>query len=429
MKIWSLVIKEIAFRKLDFLLGVLAVCAAVGCLVATLTLVEGHTVQAESLAVIHEESTLSLMRTVEDDYRKITKDMGYNVLLLSAEQDMAAYLDQGYATEHMPESFVDDLAASKVMTIRHLMPTLQHRLEWPEQDNTPIILLGTRSEYTLNYRPPSKPVIDSVSPGKVRIGHVLHEKLGINEGDTVTVLGKSFEVIKVHGPKGNEDDISVWMHLSEAQALLNMPDTINAIMALSCHCADSSLGKIQNEINKILPETQVLQLAAQTQARADTRDRAASLSLEATEDQSAYHHDLRQRREAMAAWLVPVVILGAICWVGFLMLGNVRARRDEIGILRALGFGAWNLVQVFFARALLMGLIGAGIGMVLGVVIATSWGKAEGLLFSDAVWSLVQPQWVLTIFIATPVLACVATWIPALIAAQQDPADVLGRDA
>lgn len=425
---WRLALREIRFRRGDFLLGALAVSAAVTTLVAATTLLKGHGEWTAQLADTHREETLSLMRSVEDDYRKITKDMGYNVLVLSKDQDVATYLSDGYASKLMPEDYVAKLATSEVMTVRHLVPTLHQRLNWTEQGDLPVILLGARSEYPLTHRTAKAPLVEAVEKGTMRIGHVLHEKLGINAGDSVTFLGKPFAVAQVNELRGNEDDITIWVHLEEAQTLLDRPDEINAIMALSCHCDDDSLEKIQNEICAILPDTQVLQLAVQSTARAKARNRASALTTETTEGQQTHQAALQHEREALAAWLVPLVMLGAILWVGFLMLGNVRTRRNEIGILRALGYRTPAILGLFMARALCMGLVGAFLGILAGFLVGGLWGQWDGIPAETLGLLPFDRSLVIPVVIAAPVLACLASWLPAIIATRQDPADVLRHD-
>ena len=71
--------------------------------------------------------------------------------------------------------------------------------------------------------------------------------------------------------------------------------------------------------------------------------------------------------------LVPVVMVGAAVWVALLSWGNVRERRPEIGILRALGLGSRQILLVFLSRAVLMGLAGGGLGCAAGVLIGAFW--------------------------------------------------------
>ena len=421
----QLALREIGYRKGDFLLGVVAVTCAVACLAACVTLLGGHGAWMAALDDQYREDTLALMRSVEDDYRKITVEMGYNVLVLNKAQDMGVYLDQGYATQSMPEGYVAKLADSEVMTIRHLVPTLQQKVLWKEQGDMPVILLGTRSEYPLAHTAPKKPIVEAVEKGTMRIGRVIHEKLGIGAGDTVTLLGKQLAVAQVNQLQGNEDDISVWIHLEDAQELLHRPGEINAIMALSCHCKDASLQKLQNEICGILPDTQVVQLASHTTARGKARDRAAALTAETVEAQQSRAATLRHERESLAAWLVPLVTVGAALWVGLLMLGNARARRGEIGILRALGYGTGAIMGLFFARAAWMGAFGAVAGLVAGFMIGRFWGQFDGIPVEVLAGSGATAAVVVPVIVAAPLIACAATWLPAILAARQDPAEVL----
>ena len=58
----------------------------------------------------------------------------------------------------------------------------------------------------------------------------------------------------------------------------------------------------------------------------------------------------------------PLVVLVCAAWVGLLAWSNVRERRSEIGLLRALGKGSGKIASLFFGRAALLGLIGGCVG-------------------------------------------------------------------
>jgi len=429
MKISRLVLQEIRYRKLDFVLGVFAVLVASGCLVAVMTLLRGHKLRVSELMGAKEAETLSLMREAEDDYRKITKKLGYNILLLAADQDLNAFHTQGYATTLMPESYVDQLVNQQIMSIRHLLPTLHEKLVWEEQGNLPVILVGVRGEATLAHRPPREAMLDPVQPGEMRIGHVLHERLGLSVGDTVTLMGHSFTVSDVQPTRGNADDITVWVHLSVAQEMLGRPGQVNAIMALSCNCVGAAIEGIRKEVNGILPETQVIELASQALVRSEARSRVSALN-EATVGGEAEHHaQLRAAREAFAAWLAPLIVIGAIVWVGLLALGNVRERKTEIGIWRALGFRSSQILCIFVAKAILIGLVGAGLGWLGGFLVGALWGRAEGVTAGGiGLGALVDVPLLVAVLILSPLLAALASWLPAMRAAQQDPAHVLRQE-
>jgi len=121
--------------------------------------------------------------------------------------------------------------------------------------------------------------------------------------------------------------------------------------------------------------------------------------------------------------LAPLAVAGAAVWIFLLTFANVRERRGEIAILRALGYGGLKIIGLFQLRTLIMSSIGALIGYTGGVVLGgvlggvPSWDALLILLFS--------PLRLFVTFVGALLLACAAAWLPALRAAAEDPADIL----
>jgi hypothetical protein len=403
MKIWGMIWREIAFRKFNFVLALLSVSAAVACLIGTLTLLRTDKAEVAKAGA-----------GLEDAVRKITKGLGFNVIILPEDQDLNEMHLEGSLNKQMPEEYAHRLAESKIVTINHLLPTIMKKLTWPET-GLPIVLYGTRGEVPIQHRDPKKPLLDTVPKGTMIIGHHVSQKLGLKEGDETTLLGHKFSLGKVHGERGNIDDATVWINLTEAQELLGMQNLIHAIQALECHCAGDRISQIRVEIAGILPGTQVLERGPPALARAEARDQAR---------QSA--EDASKRRERFAAVLAPLIWVGAAVWIGFLMLGNVRERRAEIGILRAIGFRSSQILLLFLGKAFLFGILGTLLGFVVGALAGASLGERT------AGWeSLKNPEvpihFVLALGLAVA-LSVFASWIPALSAARQDPALVLQEE-
>lgn len=403
MKIWGMIWREIAFRKFNFVLALLSVSAAVACLIGTLTLLRTDKAEVAKAGA-----------GLEDAVRKITKGLGFNVIILPEDQDLNEMHLEGSLNKQMPEEYAHRLAESKIVTINHLLPTIMKKLTWPET-GLPIVLYGTRGEIPIQHRDPKKPLLDTVPKGTMIIGHHVSQKLGLKEGDETTLLGHKFSLGKVHGERGNIDDATVWINLTEAQELLGMQNLIHAIQALECHCAGDRISQIRVEIAGILPGTQVLERGPPALARAEARDQAR---------QSA--EDASKRRETFAAVLAPLIWVGAAVWIGFLMLGNVRERRAEIGILRAIGFRSSQILLLFLGKAFLFGILGTLLGFVVGALAGASLGERT------AGWeSLKNPEvpihFVLALGLAVA-LSVFASWIPALSAARQDPALVLQEE-
>ena len=425
MSVAHLVVREIAFRKLSFALGVLSVLAAVGTLVAALTVLRKHDARTEQIIAAKEAATKARLAQLEDDYRKITLKMGFNVLILPKDQNLSDLYADDYATKYMPEEYAPRLAKSRVATINHILPSLQQKVKWPESDRT-VLLMGVRGEVYLPSKQ-QKPLLQPVEPGQMILGAELARNLQLKKGDRTKLMGREFTVHQINEERGTKDDITVWIDLATAQELLDKKGLINAILALDCTCATvDRLAQIRGEIAKILPDTQIIEFQSQALARAETRHRAAAEAVAAIEQEKQNRARLRRERESFAAVLVPVVMLGSAVWIGFLALANVRERRTEIGVLRALGLRRRQIFSLFLGKAVLTGLVGAALGYAAGVLAGNSWKEAADQTPLTLPW--LDPTLLAIVLVAAPVLAAIASWLPALIAAQQDPADILREE-
>lgn len=429
MSVWRMVYQEILYRKLDFILGMTAVFVAVGCLVGVSTLLRAHGGRVAELNARKQQETAAMMSLAQDDYRKMMKTMGYNVVILNADEDLSEFWTNGFAKKFMPEELVTRLCNSDIATVQHLLPQLYEKVRWTEQNNCAAILIGVRGEVPHKHSNLKEPMLDPVEKGAMRIGQALAQKLGLKAGDDVTLMGTPFKIAQVHEKRGNVDDVSIWIHISQAQQLLNRPNQINAILALSCLCAKGDLERITKEIAVILPETQVIHRVPEALIRLDARFRVATLSQEAIEMETAHHVRLANEREAIASWLVPLSIIGATIWIGILAWGNVRERRTELGILRAVGLRSRHILEVFMAKAVLAGITGAVAGYGTGFLAGLAWGAAGGVPMSGAAaYSLFDVRLLVFVLVLAPLQACIATWLPALIGAQQDPAAILSEE-
>ncbi|MFZ2641167.1 MAG: hypothetical protein WA117_09245, partial [Verrucomicrobiia bacterium] len=274
MNIGRLIIREILFRKLSFALGVLSVLAAVGCLVGSLTSLRQHDRRTEQIIAAKQAETREKMELLADDYRRITLKLGFNVLILPKDQKLSDLYAEDYASKYMPEEFATRLAKSRVATINHVLPSLQQKVKWPETGRT-ILLMGVRGEVYLQSAR-QKPLLQPVQAGTIVLGSELHQGLKLKTGDKTRLMGREFTVAKLNDERGTKDDITVWINLAEAQAMLGKEGLINGILALDCTCADARLPLIRAEIEKILPDTQVIEFASQAIARAEARRRASA---------------------------------------------------------------------------------------------------------------------------------------------------------
>lgn len=429
MSIWRLVAKEILHRKITFAMGLCSVALAVACLVGALTLLDVYDAHTAKILEAKEAETSERMAALEDEMRRAMLNLGFNIVILPQDQNLADWYAEDYASKYMPEEYVTRLATSNIVTVRHLLPSLQQKIRWPEQKRT-IILIGTRGEVPNAHKSPLNPLIQPVPKGKIVLGYELHDGLGLKVGDKVTLLGQGFEVHRCHDQRGSKDDITAWIDLDQAQALLEKDGLINAILALECKCAWADLAKVREEIGAILPETQIIEQQTKALARAEARTKVAAEAQAALAREKAHRNQLRGQREELAAILVPLVMVACAVWIGLLALGNVRQRRSEIGILRAIGFRSKQILLVFLSKAFAMGLLGGAVGLGVGFLAGKWLGAALDSIGAEGANLSVpfNPQLALLALVVAPLLAALASWIPALLAAQQDPAETLREE-
>jgi ABC-type lipoprotein release transport system permease subunit len=490
MTIWRLLFQEIRHRRWSFLLGVLSVLVASSCLVAQLTVLRLHDAATDELLSRAETKTAERLRRVEsetkawlvsfeadtkqrlaeeevatkkrlreqkDNYRKTTKKLGFNILIVSDREDIPLLDQRKFATHTMPEEYVQRLAKGKVVTIQHLLPMVQQEVDWPGLEFK-VLVNGVRGEVPILHAAEKKPLMQAVPKGTVVLGYHVQKALGKNKGDNVEFRGRQFTVHDVHSYRKETDDFSVWMNLAEAQELLKRKGKINAILALECNCsAPDRLAEVRAEVKKILPGTEVLEFATKALVRAEARQlaekeekealkqfkaksvaaleqekRQAEITLEREQSRNtkelaavrSSRDELRRHIGAFAAFLIPIVLAGCVLWLVVLTLNNVRERQTEIGILRALGSRSALIFQLVVGRAALVGLVGAVLGYIVGILIgAAVWDLNELSVAGES--SLFDPLLLAAALLGAPALCGIVGWLAALVAARQDPAVVL----
>jgi putative ABC transport system permease protein len=418
MTIISLIFKEIRRRKINFMLGLASVILSVAILIGALSNLYIYDIKTSNIIAQKENETKLRMAALEDDYRKIMKNLGFNLLILPKDQRLGDLYADDFASEYMPEDFAKKLSESGLMSIRHLLPSLQQKIKWPEQKRT-IILIGTRGEVPFIHRDPKEPILIAVPKDHAIIGHELASSLELSNGDIITLLGRKFKVEQINEERGSKDDITIWIDLDQAQVLLDKPDKVNAILALKCHCSDNEISQIRGDITRFLPDVQVIEHGSKVLTRAEARDRAAQEAQLAIIAEKENRFKLRKEQERFSSILIPLVLLGSGILISLLFFANVRDRKSEIGILTAVGVKSSKIMLLFLGKAILMGTLGAVIGFILGLLTAFIRNDIFAI-HTDFIFETFFTALSLAVF-----LSFAASWIPAYRGAQEDPADVL----
>ena len=386
MTTFGLIFKEIVHRKFNFLLSLLAVLTAVALFVAFVTTGSAYRRQT----------------------RRTMRDMGQNLRIIPRQTPIDKFWSEGFSEHTMPEEYVHRFASLRGYSYTHLTATLVKKVLWR---NMNIILTGILPEVLPLDKRQQSPMTFSVKQGTVYIGFEVARSLNIKSGDEIDIFGKPFTVIKCLSRRGSSDDIRIYGHLHDIQGILNLKGRINEIKALECLCLIES-GKTdmapfalaQQQLAEILPEAKVVLL----RGIADIRQKQ------------------RAAMEGYLAFIMLFVVVACGAWIGAMAMMNVRDRRQEIGIMRALGYGSAKITLLFLGKSVVIGLFGAGLGFLVGTAIALNAAPDMFRITAKAI----KPEYVLLAWslIAAPVFAAVSSFIPAMFAVIQDPAVTLRQE-
>jgi putative ABC transport system permease protein len=145
----------------------------------------------------------------------------------------------------------------------------------------------------------------------------------------------------------------------------------------------------------------------------------------------------RQISRMLGAFQLNLTALSLVALlVGMFLIYNTVAasvvrRRHEIGVLRALGLSAWQVQALFLAEALLLGLAGAVLGLILGVLLAGQLvGVVSRTITSLYILTSIQQLFVSPLAILMALGLCLgavllAAWFPAWEAARVSPVEAL----
>jgi putative ABC transport system permease protein len=388
MNPFKLVIKELFYRR-------------VSSLVILVTVIVASTV---SVAVF------TLSKASENETRKIMREQGLNLYIFPKGTDLIDF----YAvnnTPTFPENYIDVLAESKTFdAVRHLTGILQLKYpDWtdPNGSKHQIVVTGYKDEAMQRFLSRQEIMGFDVAKGTVHVGSLLSKN--IPEGQSFSITGSDgkqyeFEIAKrLEEGKGMLDQ-GVAFNLGDLQEVLGMEDQINKIEALGCICHDGRIKNARAQVQSIFSDLEVTEVSSIADAR----------------------ENQRLMMNKYGSFLIPFVVLSALLISGLLFYSNVMTRRNEIGIMKAMGKGKLFIILMILMKAFVLGLTGTIAGFFAGSLIAEIFGKQIFQFTAEAI----KPLW--NIFgysiIIFPVLWMLSSWIPALAATRVDAARILSGE-
>jgi putative ABC transport system permease protein len=244
-------------------------------------------------------------------------------------------------------------------------------------------------------------------------------------GDTISILDQDFTVIGIHGISSVSDTLTLYMNLSDAQAVTNNTGYITSVKVFA-QSSDvvtevaSAISSLHSELTVTTGQERLTQL----QAIESTYD-AALANAEASISST----------QATAFEEIVVVVAATSLIVLFVMLYTVRERTKEIGTLKAIGFSNATVMGQFMLEGILLSLIAGVVGIAIGTVAAPTLSSlllpSVNLFGSSGVASAattsvsINLELVLLAFGASLLLGALGSLYPAWRAAKIRPAEAM----
>jgi lipoprotein-releasing system permease protein len=275
--------------------------------------------------------------------------------------------------------------------------------------------------------------LSDLTPGSNRIilGRMLAYQLQVGVGDMVTVMisGGGSTGTDNFVPRLQDFEVSgvFEVGLQEHDGVLAL---INLADAEAFRKLDGPTG-LRLRFDDVLKAPQLAQLAA-------ARLKPPLQVRDWTEENQAYFRAIRIEKTMTSLILLLIVVVAAFNIVATLVM-VVNDKRTDIAILRTLGLSPRGILAVFMTQGVIIGWVGAAIGVSLGLALALNVDVIVPFLeqnfgfhimdpdvyYLSAIPSEVHPPDVVRIALAALILTFVATLYPSWQASRTQPAEAL----
>jgi putative ABC transport system permease protein len=248
---------------------------------------------------------------------------------------------------------------------------------------------GRRTEYQSNLEN---------DPSACEVGAKAAAQFKLHAGDTLQLRNqgresscKIFAVVAT----GGAEDTQIFTNLKTAQSLASLPGRISLIQ-LSVTGTPTALSSFISSLAQQLPSADVHGIKQFTEAEGRIYNRIAGL---------------------LNATVLLVLFLTSLCVMAG--MSNVAVeRKNDVGLMKAIGGSIRRVVRLFLAEAILLGITGGLIGSALGLLVSIWLGKA---VFGVAA----QPRLIVyPVSVALTVITSIASAFPLRRLASIRPASV-----
>ena len=234
--------------------------------------------------------------------------------------------------------------------------------------------------------------------GEILAGINLKEVLKLEKGGKITLVNEERKIefiVSGFTEKGGSEDNSLIMSIQEAWKMTGMERKLNAVLVRG---KSGELDSIVRNIKETIPAAMVK-----------------------TFRQVAFAEEsLLAKIQLLMALVTIVVLFATAISVASTMGANVLERREEIGLMKAIGATRNGISAFYMAEAVLIGLLGGVSGFLFGYIAAQAVSKGAFHSFISITFYL--PFLSLLIGLA---IAVTAAYFPVRDAMKYDPAVIL----
>lgn len=356
------------------------------------------------IALVSGAAVISALMNLDLDVeRKLTQEfrsLGANVVVSAAAtsaqgpQDAPTLLDETKVTTALAGTKPSDPGSSVFAAAPFLYVVAR-------SGSTPVVVAGTWLGQLSNLNPTWKldgqwPRIDTSHTSDCYVGRNVARTMHASVGSTLPIEGSAASATcNVAGviDSGANDDNQIFADLQTVQSIAGLSGRVTLAQIGISGGARAITSYAQN-LAAQLPDYQVRPIR-------QVADAEGSL--------------LARIRLLIVAMIILILVLTAFCVLGT-MAALAMERREDVGLMKALGGSIARVVGIFLAEVGVLGAVGGAVGSLLGFVLSYWMGKR---VFDAAI----SPRWeVFPITVALMIVVALAGALPLRLLGNVKPA-------
>jgi putative ABC transport system permease protein len=302
--------------------------------------------------------TSALLNLQVDAKRRLTKEFrafGPNVMVLprgSENATLNAQTMSGDVLKQIPRNYEGTYVPAEPFLY------VLADVSTEELPPTKVVIVGTTAMGVINSLNPSWKVTGGMdwNGTNCAVGSAVASHLHLSDAPRLNLaVGK--EVISCQAvmsiATGGAEDNEVFANLKDVQRLISSPGRISLIQVM-VPGAPSEIDRYIASLQRQLPDAEVHPIRQFTEAEGKIYNRIGGL---------------------LTSTVVLVLVLTALC----VMAGMTNAameRKNDVGLMKAIGGATRRVMRIFLAEAAVLGLIGGMLGAAAGILLSIWLGQA-----------------------------------------------------